>query len=96
MRRTKLQLPSVLAYVRHAKNMDEVLGARATVALKAATQLRGGFGHRASWTAAAGPGASALLRGAKAEITMRAGSLLVANGAYPEPAILREEQFHQL
>jgi len=80
---------AVLALVRHAKDMDEVLGARATVALKAATQLRGGFGHWASRTAAVGPGASALLRGARAEITVRAGSLLVANGAYPEPAILR-------
>jgi len=75
--------------VRHAKDIDEVLGARATVALKAATQLQGRFGHWASRTAAAGPGASALLRGARAEITARAGSLLVANGAYPEPAILR-------
>jgi len=80
---------AVLALERHAKDMDEILGARATAALKAATQLRGGFGHWASRTAAPGPGASALLRGARAEITAQAGSLLVANGAYPEPAILR-------
>jgi len=62
--------------------MDEVFGARAMVGLtlKAATQLRGAFGHWASRTAAAGPGASALLRGARAEITARAGSLLVATG----------------